>query len=166
MLETRMSTMKATLSLPKRLQGWVAIYYSHQWLSMNGSVSINTNLPNIKNQLHILYKNCFINWLFNVSWTQFKYITEPSDEPELIQHNRMTSLNIACLLRRFTNTCYLLYFQNKEGQFFVPFDSELECRQNVVVYDSNTDSPNALSKLWVNYFTDFLRLSFWVKSKF
>ncbi|XP_052798539.1 serine/threonine/tyrosine-interacting-like protein 1 [Mya arenaria] len=30
--------------------------------------------------------------------------------------------------------------KNKDGQFFVPFDSELECRQNVVVYDSNTCS--------------------------
>ena len=29
-------------------------------------------------------------------------------------------------------------FQNKEGMFFVPFDAELECKQNMVVYDSNS----------------------------
>lgn len=38
-------------------------------------------------------------------------------------------------------------FQNKDGQFFVPFDSELECRQNVVVYDSNTSSTREMSEL-------------------
>lgn len=30
--------------------------------------------------------------------------------------------------------------KNKDGQFFVPFDAELECKQNVVVYDSNTSN--------------------------
>ncbi|KAH3891810.1 serine/threonine/tyrosine-interacting-like protein 1 isoform X2 [Dreissena polymorpha] len=35
--------------------------------------------------------------------------------------------------------------KNKDGQFFVPFDSELECRQNVVVYDSNSSSFNELN---------------------
>lgn len=28
--------------------------------------------------------------------------------------------------------------KSKEGMFFVPFDAELECKQNVVVYDSNS----------------------------
>lgn len=32
--------------------------------------------------------------------------------------------------------------RNKDGQFFVPFDAELECKQNVVVYDSNTSNLN------------------------
>lgn len=30
--------------------------------------------------------------------------------------------------------------RNKDGEFFVPFDAELECKQNVVVYDSNTSN--------------------------
>ncbi|XP_060595467.1 serine/threonine/tyrosine-interacting-like protein 1 [Ruditapes philippinarum] len=45
--------------------------------------------------------------------------------------------------------------KNKDGQFFVPFDAELECKQNVVVYDSNssnlnevTDATDCGSLLW------------------
>jgi len=47
----------------------------------------------------------------------------------------------------FAATLIFLYhlFQNKDGQFFVPFDSELECRQNVVVYDSNSTSTKEMS---------------------
>jgi hypothetical protein len=29
---------------------------------------------------------------------------------------------------------------NEEGDFTVPYDAELECKQNVVVYDSNTST--------------------------
>lgn len=35
--------------------------------------------------------------------------------------------------------------RNKDGQYFVPFDSELECRQNVVVYDSNASTVKEMS---------------------
>ena len=37
-------------------------------------------------------------------------------------------------------------FQSKEGMFFVPFDAELECKQNVVVYDSNSTNVQETSK--------------------
>lgn len=30
--------------------------------------------------------------------------------------------------------------QNEEGYFVVPYDAELECKQNIVVYDSNTST--------------------------
>lgn len=30
--------------------------------------------------------------------------------------------------------------QNEEGYFVVPNDAELECKQNIVVYDSNTST--------------------------
>ena len=29
-------------------------------------------------------------------------------------------------------------FQSEGGEFMVPYDAELECKQNIVVYDSNT----------------------------
>ncbi|KAL4223112.1 Serine/threonine/tyrosine-interacting-like protein 1 [Mactra antiquata] len=35
--------------------------------------------------------------------------------------------------------------RNKDGQVFVPFDAELECKQNVVVYDSNTCNLNEMT---------------------
>ena len=29
-------------------------------------------------------------------------------------------------------------FQDESGRFMLPYDSELECKLNIVVYDSNT----------------------------
>ena len=34
----------------------------------------------------------------------------------------------------------IIILQNEEGDFTVPYDAELECKQNVVVYDSNTST--------------------------
>ena len=31
-------------------------------------------------------------------------------------------------------------FQNENDEFVVPYEAELECKQHVVVYDSNTRS--------------------------
>ncbi|XP_050410627.1 serine/threonine/tyrosine-interacting-like protein 1 [Patella vulgata] len=31
--------------------------------------------------------------------------------------------------------------KNEDGEFMIPYDAELECKQTIVVYDSNTESP-------------------------
>lgn len=36
--------------------------------------------------------------------------------------------------------------KSKEGMYFVPFDAELECKQNVVVYDSNSTNVQEMSE--------------------
>ena len=47
---------------------------------------------------------------------------------------------------KFCNTFFFCLFQSKEGMFFVPFDAELECKQNVVVYDSNSTNVQEIGK--------------------
>ena len=36
--------------------------------------------------------------------------------------------------------CDFYFIQNEDGYFVVPYDAELECKQNIVVYDSNTST--------------------------
>lgn len=47
--------------------------------------------------------------------------------------------------------------QNEEGYFVVPNDAELECKQNIVVYDSNTSTlrePEGRHFMQLFYFLD------------
>ncbi len=53
-------------------------------------------------------------------------------------------------------------FQNEGGEFVVPYDAELECKQHVIVYDGNTRS---LKEDGMNFYDFFGQLSgtFYVK---
>lgn len=59
----------------------------------------------------------------------------------------------------FTNFEVSMLFQNEDGYFVLPYDAELECKQNIVVYDSNTSTVReADGKLAIFYSTE-LRLN-------
>ena len=47
-----------------------------------------------------------------------------------------------------------LPFQSENGLFMIPYDAELECKQNIVVYDSNTKELVGASKCSLSSFAE------------
>lgn len=57
----------------------------------------------------------------------------------------------------FRENSFNFHMQNEEGYFVVPYDAELECKQNIVVYDSNTSTlrePEGRHFMQLFYFLD------------
>ena len=42
---------------------------------------------------------------------------------------------------------YYIFTQGESGEFIVPYDAELECKQHVIVYDGNTQTLKEDSKI-------------------